>query len=177
MAEEKSGGLTEKQRVRRKFLRFFLIVLIGIAIISVFQRDELSYSFRSVEAGHAATLVRLAGQDVRAVGDSALVRVEGAWLYAVVTLSCSSIFPILGFILLMLLLAPKVSWKRKCAGAVTSAAIIYIGNLLRIVFALLVGIHYGRAPMEFFHGWVGIILLIPSVIIAYSVCLMMFRPK
>lgn len=167
----------EKRRVRKRFLRFFLIFLIAIGIISIFQREELSYSFRSAEAAHAAKLVNLVGQDARAVGDSALIRVEGAWLYAVVTLSCSSIFPIIGFILLTLLLAPKVSWKLKCAGAAASAAIIYLGNLLRIVFALLVGIHYGRGPMEFFHGWVGIVLLIPSVLMAYGVCLMIYRSR
>ena len=71
-----------------------------------------------------------------------------------ITPSCSSLASLLAFGCL----APLTPWRplrRRVFAAGTAAAVIAVGNVLRIAGSIAIGLVAGRASLVLFHDWVG----------------------
>ena len=92
--------------------------------------------------------------------------------HIVVTASCSSLSAVLALVALGLVL-PTGPLPRRLAVALGAAAVIFVGNVVRIDSCILVGLAVGRASLVLFHNWVGSIFSFCYVLGGFLIMLAM----
>lgn len=126
----------------------------------------------------AATLDSLgAGEHLRLLGSSVAVLPPGRTLFlAVLTPSCSSLASVLAVLSLGVLL-PKAPTGRRVVAVLAAAATVVIGNLVRILLSLVVGLLAGRASLVLFHDVAGAAFTFLYVLAGYVLMLTLLLPK
>jgi len=93
-----------------------------------------------------------------------------------ITPSCSSLASLLAFGCLAPL-TPWRPWRRRVLAVSTASALIAVGNVLRIVGSIAIGLLAGRASLVLFHDWVGSMFTFVYTLGGYVLMLALLLPK
>lgn len=154
-----------------------VVVAIGVAF-AVFQGP-----FRHLESLAAVGLCNLFG--FTGVKDSTgnLFLVQGSnhpAFWVVITPSCSSLSSLLCLAGLSTFITPRarrgVSTRRFVAAVAASLCVLFLGNLLRIDFSVLVGLAAGSVSEVLFHNWVGSVFGFASLLAGWILLLWLLLP-
>ncbi|MEK6972833.1 MAG: hypothetical protein AABW72_02230, partial [archaeon] len=75
---------------------------------------------------------------------------DGNTISLAIELICLGIIPIITYLTLMLAL-PQIGIDKKIKSIIKGVCIIFIVNILRIVFAIWIGITFGSSLFDFYH--------------------------
>ena len=153
-----------RETVRRRFiLRFAIPLIAGIgSVIAAFHYLGLLDRYLELEAESVTWLLNRFGL-------TAYHWKNTVWLHPVIgliTLSCSSLGSVL-VLAFLFLMTPTLPAGRNIAATALALGLVYIGNLLRLTLALVVGHHWGVKSMLTFHDWFGPAITFLYVLIAY----------
>jgi exosortase/archaeosortase family protein len=90
--------------------------------------------------------------------------------------SCSALAPIIALILLALAV-PAGGWTRRVGIGLTAAAVVFIGNVIRIDACIAVGLAVGRSSLLLFHNWVGSVFSFVYVLAGFLLMVAMHLPS
>ena len=94
--------------------------------------------------------------------------------------TCSSLASILSFVGLASFVAPRarreISSLRFWGAVSLAVTVLFVGNLLRIVFSMLVGLMAGRISLVLFHDWVGSVFGFASLLAGWVLLLWLILP-
>ncbi len=94
--------------------------------------------------------------------------------------TCSSLASILSLIGLATFISPRarrgVPNGRFVAAVAASCLVLFIGNTLRIVFSMLVGLADGEVSLVLFHDWVGSVFGFASLLAGWILLMWLILP-
>lgn len=159
-------------RAGRAYLRISLLIagLLGSFVL-------LQERCRTLEAQAAAAVLRALGADVGGVvGTSVYIAPSGDIpFYAILTPSCSALASVLA-IGCLATLVPASSQRRRFVAAGVALSVVVIGNILRIVGSLGLGVVAGRSSLILFHDSVGNIFSFAYTLGGYIIMLFLLLP-
>ncbi len=173
----RSGGATGVARI--PVMAHIAIVTVGIGVLFA----VLQVPFRHLEVVAATGLCHLFGfTGIRHPVESyMLIQPSGhAPFWVDIAPTCSSLASILSFVGLATFVSPRarqgISPLRFWSAVAAAAAVLFVGNLLRIVFSMLVGLVAGRISLVLFHNWVGSIFGFASLLAGWVLLLWLILP-
>ena len=164
--------------MRRRTLR----VLVRVAVVTVLITVGfalLQQPVRALEMRGAVGVLDLLGlgDHFRLADTSAVVLPPGGLLFrAELTPSCSSLASVLAIVSLGVLL-PKAPALRRTGAVGAAVATIIVGNLLRILLSLAVGLLAGESSLVLFHNVVGAAFTFLYVVGGYILMLVLLLPR
>jgi exosortase/archaeosortase family protein len=138
---------------RRLWIAASLVSCLGLAVLGF---RLLSNPLRTVEQDAVMLLLRLFGARVSIVDGHRFEVLPATRLpfRAELTPYCSSLVSILALTAIAMFILSGPLWKRVVACA-AAAAVIIVGNVVRIAGSLGVGVEMGSSTLVLFHDWVG----------------------
>ena len=155
------------------------IVTVGIGLLFA----VLQVPFRHLEVLAATGLCHLFGfTGIRDPIESyMLIQPSGhAPFWVDIAPTCSSLASILSFVGLATFVSPRArrstSSLRFWSAVAAASALLFVGNLLRIVLSMLVGLVAGRISLVLFHDWVGSVFGFASLLAGWILLLWLILP-
>ncbi len=153
-----------------------LVATIGTVWIGF---DLLLSPWRVLEAdGVSRALQYLGVSGVQSGFGNAMLVVpsQGPAFLAVISPSCSALAAVLAFAAIAAFLVSG-SVRRRLLAFVGAASLVMVANVGRISASLWFGLNFGRSGLVTFHDWVGTLIGIVGILVAFTLFLFLLLPS
>jgi len=159
--------------------RDVLLRVVGIIAVSVGGFVLLQKTFRHFEAWASKTTIDVTARGhAFPAGSSSIgvVPLHDTPFTAVISPSCSAIASVLAIVSLAMV-TTRVSQLTRLTAAAVAAAVVTVGNILRIATSIGMGIVFGRSSLILFHDWVGGLMTFVYTLGGYTIMLYLMLPR